>query len=780
MDRLWLRIAATVAIPMTAFLIMAAIALGEHHQRHEERTRMIQVAQLALDGKALIHALQAERGSTAGYLSALDNDFRVILDAHRDATDQAWQRYQQDESIYRLVTGTDLADFRRQLEEGAARLQAHRERVDRHVLQPLESAEPYGHLIDPLILIASSTPEAGATPGMLSLLAAYRSLLMLKEQAARERSLGSAWLVSTTPDPVIFRNYLQRVAIQELQRSQFLKLAPDIHRDRLMMLEQQPAHREVLDIRAAITLKGETQKPVGLSGLHWFQVTSDRIDGLHQLERTLVRDILDTGTDIKAASQRQWLSLLGISMALLVVTLLLSLTVARTLLQRHRRHAGAMERIQFLASHDALTGLPNRDHFKERLDQLMFQARSERQSLGVFLLDLEGFTDINRIWGESVADELLRRISERLCRLVGQEILMARIYGDQFGMVLHNSPRLDNPERLAAEFLSVLTPPVEIGPRRIEVKGNIGIVLCPPYPHDASELLAYLAFSVQNAKDDRVHRYSIFEPTIMSRHSEMLQMDRDLAWALEHDEFELHYQPKVDLATGAIVSVEALLRWRHPDDGMIPPDVFIPRAEANGSIIPLGEQVLRKACLQCQAWREQGFEDLTMAVNLSAVQLYQANFIEQVERALADSGLPAGALELELTESCLMEDMEVAERILTALCGLGVSLSVDDFGTGYSSLAYLRRFPVSSLKLDQRFVKELEMGGEAELIAGAVLALAQSLSLTTVAEGVENRYQARWLRERGCHQAQGYLYARPVPASECLSLLREGGSFDVS
>ncbi|WP_412851716.1 putative bifunctional diguanylate cyclase/phosphodiesterase [Ectothiorhodospira shaposhnikovii] len=764
---------------MTAFLIMATIALGEHHQRHEERTRMIQVAQLALDGKALIHALQAERGSTAGYLSALDNDFRAILDEHRDATDQALRRYQRDETIYQRVTGADLAVFRRQLEEGAARLEAHRERVDRHLLHPLESAEPYGRLIDPLILIASSTPEAGATPGMLSLLAAYRRLLMLKEQAARERSLGSAWLTAGTPDPVIFRNYLQRVAVQELQRSQFLKLAPDIYVDRLHALEQQPAHQEVMAIRAAITQQGETQKPAGLNGLHWFQVTSERIDGLHQLERTLVRDILDTGRDIKAASQRQWITLLGVTLALLILTLALSLTIARTLLQRHDRHAQAMQRIQFLASHDALTGLPNRDHFKEHLNQLLFLARSEKRSLGVFLLDLEGFTDINRIWGESVADELLCRVSERLCRLMGPDVLMARIYGDQFGVVLYDSPQLDSPERLAADLLGALRPPVEIGPRRIEVKGNIGIVLCPPYPTDASELLAYLAFSVQNAKDDLLRRHSIFEPVIMSRHSELLQMDRDLEWALEHDEFELYYQPKVDLVTGAIVSVEALLRWNHPDQGMIPPNVFIPRAEANGSIIPLGEQVLRKACLQCQAWREQGFEDLTVAVNLSAVQLYQANFVEQVERALADTGLPAEALELELTESCLMEDMDVAERILRSLCTLGVSLSVDDFGTGYSSLAYLRRFPVSSLKLDQRFVKELEMGGEAELIAGAVLALARSLSLITVAEGVENHYQAKWLHERGCHQAQGYLYARPMPASACLTLMQKREAFDV-
>ncbi|MCG5500579.1 putative bifunctional diguanylate cyclase/phosphodiesterase [Ectothiorhodospira lacustris] len=779
MDRLWLRIAATVAIPMTAFMIMATIALGEHHQRHEERARMVQVAQLALDGKALIHALQAERGSTVGYLSALDNDFRAILDDHRDATDQALRRYQRDEAIYQLVTGADLSAFRRQLEEGAARLETHRERVDRHALHPLESTESYGRLIDPLILIASSTPDAGATPGMLSLLAAYRSLLMLKEQAARERSLGSAWLVARTPDPVIFRNYLQRVAIQELQRSQFLKLAPEIYVDRLRGLEQQPAHQEVMIARATITLQGETQKPAGLSGLRWFQMTSERIDGLHQLERALVRDILDTGTEIKADSQRQWLNLLGITVALLILTLLLSMTVARSLLLRHRQHAEAMHRIQFLASHDALTGLPNRDHFKEHLNQLLFLARSEKRTLGVFLLDLEGFTDINRIWGESVADELLCRISARLCKLMGPDALMARIYGDQFGVVFFDSSRLDNPERLAADLLGALRPAVEIGPRRIEVKGNIGIVLCPPYPHDASELLAYLAFSVQNAKDDRLHRHSIFEPVIMSRHSELLQMDRDLEWALEHDEFELYYQPKVDLATGAIVSVEALLRWHHPDRGAIPPNVFIPRAEANGSIIPLGEQVLRKACLQCQAWRERGFEDLTMAVNLSAVQLYQANFIEQVERALADSGLPADALELELTESCLMEDMEVAERILRSLCALGVSLSVDDFGTGYSSLAYLRRFPVSCLKLDQRFVKELEMGGEAELIAGAVLALARSLSLTTVAEGVENHYQAKWLRERGCLQAQGYLYARPMPAAECLSLMQKRGGFDV-
>ncbi|MFP4683475.1 MAG: putative bifunctional diguanylate cyclase/phosphodiesterase [Ectothiorhodospira sp.] len=770
MDRLGIRITLAIGTPLLAFLLMALVVLGD---RYEDARQMEQVqahAALGYRVQALVHALQAERDSSAGHLSGRDNEFHSILEQARLRTDRAMRAFRQHgepmpHSLEALAesTGRDLEA-----------LEAHRDRVDRLQLPPLEVLPVYDRLIQRLVLVAAHLPREGGENGLTGLLNAYRPLLLLKEHAALERVLGSAWLSGSREDADVFYRYLSNQAIQEQQRSQFLSLAPPALGNELLMLESETAYQSLRASRAAIINHGVASRPPHLSAVEWFGLTRERLERLRSLEQTVAERILEQARAARGEAWRGFAWMLAAGGVLMLLVLVLSIAILRDLVRRHRTHQKALDRAEYLVRHDPLTGLPNRRHFTDLLDVELAQAREARRPLSLHLVDLEGFSDINRIWGDAVADELLNQVATRLANQVGHEGLLARIYGDQFGVVLRKPSSGDGGEAQASGLLEALSSPFQVGARRIEVNGHVGLVACPPYPEHGSQLLAQAGIAVDGAKAGPGTRYLRFEPMMLSRHTHLVQMDHDLERALERGQFQVVYQPRVDLADGRIVSLEALLRWHHPERGWIPPDVFIPRAEANGSIIPIGDFVLNQACQQLCHWHRAGFESLSIAVNLSTVQLYQADLLDRVKGALEASGLPPGALELELTETGLMEDMDAARQVLEALRDMGVALSVDDFGTGHSSLAYLRRFPVHCLKLDKRFVGDLESGGDAGVIAGAVLALAQSLGLTCVAEGVETQAQALWLRSRGCRQAQGYLYARPLPPEACKRLLAAG------
>ncbi|MCG5535585.1 putative bifunctional diguanylate cyclase/phosphodiesterase [Ectothiorhodospira mobilis] len=769
-DRLGIRITLAIGIPLLAFLLMALVVLEDRYAAARHMEQVQAQAALGYRVQALVHALQAERDSSAGYLSGRDNEFFSILERARRRTHEAMGAFmgradQVPPALEGLVSGIrrDLAD-----------LDAHRDRVDRLQLPPLEVLPVYDRLIQRLILVAAHLTGEGGAGDLSGLLNAYRPLLLLKEHAALERALGSAWLSGASEDPDVFYRYLSNQAIQEQQRSQFLSLAPPALGNALLMLESETAYQSLRAARAAIINHGVASRPPHLSAVEWFGLTRERLERLRSLEQNVAERILERARGARSGAWRgfAWMSVAG--GVLLLLVLALSAAIVRDLMRRHRSHQQALDRAEYLVRHDALTGLPNRHHFTELLDVELGQAREARRPLGLCLVDLAGFSDINRIWGDAVADEILNQVAARLAAQVGHDGLLARIYGDQFGVILRQGFSVAQREGRVMELLAVLDTPFQVGARRIEVNGHAGLVACPPYPEHGSQLLAHAGIAVEGAKGTPGSRWLQFEPGMLYRHTRLVEMDHDLERALDQGQFHVVYQPQVDLEDGRIVSLEALLRWHHPQRGWIPPDVFIPRAEANGTIIAIGDFVLNAACRQAQHWRQAGLGGLAVAVNLSTVQLYQADLVDRVRAALEASGLPATALELELTETGLMEDMDTACQVLAQLRAMGVGLSVDDFGTGHSSLAYLRRFPVNCLKLDKRFVGDLEAGGDAEVIAGAVLALAQSLGLTCVAEGVETRAQADWLRARGCRQAQGYLYARPQSAEACERLLAAG------
>lgn len=773
MDRLGPRISLAIGAPIIAFMVIAGMALFDRQQFSHDVSEGLAVAGLALESKRLIHALQAERGSSVGFLSARDNDFQIILEEARRSTDAGMARFMPlarealdiEDPVLQQLMGRLLIDL--------DHLENHRVEVDHLGLEPVEALLLYNRLVEAMILIATHIPETLPNADIRKLITAYRPLLLLKEYSGLERALGSAWLSAREPDSLVFQHYVSAVAIQGNHRGQFMALAPPHLADRLVTIEAQPANQELLAARAAILNYGVAAKPEYLSAVRWFNVTTERINALLELEITLTGEIMTQAGNARKRAQHEVIVLLSTILLLLGLSLGLSVAIARDLVHRYRMHQASMDRIAHMARHDPLTDLPNRRYFTELLEQRLQSARSTHTPCTLCLLDLKGFADVNRIWGESVADQVLMQVTDNIRVTNPPDILLARIYGDQFALFTEHQPGSWDSAAFAERILKVLDAPLKVGQRRIDTSGKAGLITCPPYPEHATELLALAGFALEHAKSDHRRQFRSYEPVMLANHTALKQLDQDLEKGLKEGQFTLHYQPKIDLQTGLVVSVEALLRWHHPDRGNVPPDMFIPRAEANGTIIEIGDYVLREACRQAQHWREHGHPTLTMAVNLSTVQVYQADLLERVKQALTQSGLPAEALELELTESGLMQDMDTAVSVLRQLVELGISLSVDDFGTGYSSLAYLRRFPVDALKLDKRFVQDLEAGDgeEAETVAEAVLAMARSLSLICVAEGVETPAQAAWLKERGCQQAQGYLYGRPLPPEQCEKLL---------
>jgi diguanylate cyclase (GGDEF)-like protein/PAS domain S-box-containing protein len=431
------------------------------------------------------------------------------------------------------------------------------------------------------------------------------------------------------------------------------------------------------------------------------------------------------------------------------------------------------ERIQHLAYHDVLTGLPNRTLVFDRLAHGLAHAQRAKAALAVMFLDLDRFKTINDTLGHWAGDQLLRQVAERLREALRAEDTVARLGGDEFLVVLEDLNELGHVAHVAEKILRAHEAPFELGGQELHVTMSLGVAIYPRDAADAQTLLKYADTALYKAKAAGRNTYRFFSPEMDLQAHQQLRLENDLRRALERDEFELHYQPQFDLATGQVLGAEALLRWRHPLRGLVPPNDFIPLAEDTGLILPIGVWVLNEACRQARQWLDRlgPAQPFRMAVNLSARQLQRAGLVDQVSEALVNSGLPPEALELEITESSIMEDPNQALALLQALKGLGVELSVDDFGTGYSSLAYLKRFPIDRLKIDRSFIAGIETDSDAAAIVEAIVAMAHKLKLRALAEGVETPAQRDFLATLGCDEAQGYLFGRPIRADAWEPLL---------
>lgn len=437
-----------------------------------------------------------------------------------------------------------------------------------------------------------------------------------------------------------------------------------------------------------------------------------------------------------------------------------------------------------LANYDDLTGLPNRRAFLARLDSAIRRAKRQQSVCALLHVDLDRFRQINDSLGPRVGDSLLRDVAQRLEDAVRDSDVVARfadeasrsslsrIGGDEFTVLVSGIHRAENASLLARRISLALAKPFLAEERDLFLTASIGIAV---YPDDGIEpdfLLKHAAVAMHYSKRHGGNSYEFYSKDINARASERLTLENELRRALEREELLLHYQPKVDVAAGHIVGAEALVRWQHPELGMVSPAKFVPLAEESGLIVPLGEWVLREACKECKTWQHLGLQPLGIAVNVSSVQFRKGGLLQALRSALETSGLEAPHLVIELTESVLMESAEANIQILQELKAMGVRLAMDDFGTGYSSLSYLKRFSLDELKIDRSFMSGVPSDRDNAAIASAIIALAHNLGLKVVAEGIESRGQLEFLKVKLCDEFQGYLFSRPLPKEEFKRLLQ--------
>lgn len=430
------------------------------------------------------------------------------------------------------------------------------------------------------------------------------------------------------------------------------------------------------------------------------------------------------------------------------------------------------EALRYTATYDQLTGLPNRQTLRDRLQHLLLELDAPDRGVGLLLVDLDGFRTLNHVWGHSVGDTLLRMIAQRLRAIAGAEDLIARASGDQFALVRAGRLHMTELVRLAQRTQESLSQPFEIDGQQIRLSGSIGIALAPSDADDADDLINCADAAVDLARQQGRGATHFYAGELNHQLQRRVLLESELHGALQRQELTVVYQPQIELHSGRIVGVETLLRWQHPQLGAISPAEFIPLAEVNGLIVPIGAWVMRAACQQARRWQEQGLR-LTVAVNLSARQLRHLDLVREVAATLADTGLDPALLHLEITESAVMDDLDQALQTLRELRGLGVGLALDDFGTGYSSLSYLKNFPLTTLKIDRGFVRDAGSGADADAILQALVALAHSLRLEVVAEGVETEQQYTLLQTIGCDRCQGRLLGMPQSAAAIEALLAE-------
>ena len=466
------------------------------------------------------------------------------------------------------------------------------------------------------------------------------------------------------------------------------------------------------------------------------------------------------------------------------------LIVMRDTTERRRAKA----RIEYLAYYDVLTRLPNRQLFSLEASQAIKQAKLSGTLLALLYLDLDRFKRVNDNLGHSVGDALLKNVASRLERLVRRPdgasvegspeptpVTVARLGGDEFVVLINGVSDDRQAVDIADKIRTLLAEPFDCGGHHLVVTPSIGIAMYPRDSDNIDDLLVKADMAMYLAKDQGRNGHAFFGQSMAVRSLGRLAIETDMRRAFEHGDFRISYQPKLDLASGAITGVEALLRWNHPEQGAVSPEKFIPVAEETGLIVPLGDWVVRQVCEQLGRWSAMGFRHLTAAVNVSVQQFVRRDFVDSVLGALKDAGVPPHRLELEITESLLMRNIVDTTASMKRFRSCGIALSIDDFGTGYSSLGYLRQLPVSALKIDRSFVKDLDRSEDAATICAAIIALARELKIKVIAEGVENSDQLAFLRRHHCDQAQGFLISRPVPAEDIELLLGRGhdGPFEV-
>ncbi|MBA2660388.1 MAG: EAL domain-containing protein [Nitrosospira sp.] len=497
-------------------------------------------------------------------------------------------------------------------------------------------------------------------------------------------------------------------------------------------------------------------------------VAESREDAAHRREgtATLREQVIHTADTGQAIPSDQ-LSMMQQANAQLVISVIeaqkLAEQVETTKAQLHH-----------LAHHDVLTGLPNRMLLQDRVSQAIELARRQGTRLAVLFMDMDRFKYINDSLGHPVGDQLLQSVAKCLTDCVRHSDTVSRQGGDEFVVLLSTIKHAEDAALSAQKILTALAAPHLIDQLELHVSVSIGISTYPDDGQDAETLIKNADTAMYHAKENGRNNYKFFEQEMNVRAVQRQSIEAGLHRALERQEFVLYYQPKVDLQSNMIVGVEALIRWQHPQRGLVPPSQFLPIAEDGGLILPMGRWVLREACRQAQVWREAGLPPIIVAVNTSALEFRATDFLENIRATLEETSLEPGYLELELTESVLMQDADFTNTVLHGLADLGIKLAIDDFGTGYSSLSYLRRFPIDTLKIDKSFVNQIIKNPDDAAIVSAIISMGKSLKLRVVAEGVETPEQLAFLLAQHCDEGQGYYFGHPAVPKKLAILLKTG------
>jgi diguanylate cyclase (GGDEF)-like protein len=470
----------------------------------------------------------------------------------------------------------------------------------------------------------------------------------------------------------------------------------------------------------------------------------------------------------------QWLWLALILPAFAMVGARISELRAR-ILRSNEELTNALSTIQTMATHDSLTGLPNRVSLAELLNHAISRAERARGNVSVFFIDLDHFKAINDSLGHTCGDQLLREVGRRIADTLRDSDLVARLGGDEFVVMVEDAGNEESQKALAAKIIAAVSAPLRLLAHEVTITASIGIASYPVDGADTATLLANADLAMYRAKDQGRQRAAIYSPELGENAQERFEIEKDMRHAIEAGEFHLYYQPKLDFGHGRMLGVEALIRWHHPKLGVLGPDRFIPIAEETNFIVPLGEWVIEQACKQARAWHDSKLPAFTIAVNLSAKQIADEALTQKLDAVLRRTGANPAMIELEITETAVMKNVEDAIRLLESLRGLGVKLSIDDFGTGYSSLSYLKRLPVDILKVDRAFVRDLPHNRDDLAITRAVIAMAHGLSMRVVAEGVEDSGQYEALRAEGCDEYQGYYCNAAMAGHELEALIRTHG-----
>ena len=535
---------------------------------------------------------------------------------------------------------------------------------------------------------------------------------------------------------------------------------------------------DTIDYASIVPGADQAEPALTLAANRWDGVR--RYTGVQKLYAFPLAVIVGLSQDEQLAAARHdaqvylWRAGAGSGLLILLTTVLgrMSWQLARGRVRETEAKLANALRIEYLAYHDGLTALPNRSLFNKLLGQAISQAQRYNKPLAVAFIDLDRFKQINDTLGHDAGDELLKEVASRLKTCLRDSDVVARLGGDEFVVLLTDLEEEKYAATVAQKILTAIARPFVLLGQEFRVTASIGISTYPLDGQNEKTLTKNADIAMYQAKEDGKNNFQFYSEKLNANSLERLTLESGLRHAFERNEFELHYQAKRDIASGEITGMEALLRWRHPDLGMVAPMQFIPVAEETGLIVPIGKWVLKTACLQNVAWQKQGLHHLKIAVNLSARQFFDEYLLRDVADILKSTGMQAGLLELEIHESLLIHDIEKTLKILIAMKALGVRIAIDDFGAGFSSLSTLQRFPLDTIKIDRSFIRDIATPGKDSTLTDAIISMGRSLSLTVVAQGVETREQAEFLREHACDEFQGFYFNKPVPAQQFTELLQ--------